>query len=192
MRFVYGTAKVLLALLILLAVLILMILTSGKPVDYDRKPPEAAFEVGLRAEDLMFEVKEFLKLDHSSTQEHSSVDNYCHLPFPKTSNPIEKAGQVLRGVSKNPIRGFRPDAGLNVDMQALDQQRDLKTLFDEMRRWLDLKDFAIHRDTADERRGGHEIQAINHTEQMSFEMWGRGELVKIRFQAPCIEANRRY
>lgn len=192
MRFVYGTAKILLALLILLAVLILMILTSGKSVDYDSKPPEEAFEAGLRAEDLMFEVKELLKLDRSSTREHSSVDNYCHLPFPKTSNPIGKASQILRGMSKNPVRGFRPDAGLNIDMQALDQQRDLKTLFDEMRHWLDLNDFAIHRDAPDESRGGHEIQAINRSEQMSFEMWGRDDLLKIRFEAPCIEANRRY
>lgn len=191
MRFVYRTIKILLALVALLAVLILMILASGKRVDYDRKPPEEAFEVGLRAEDLMLEVKEVLDPDRSSTQEHSSVDNSCHLPFPKTWNPIEKAGQILREVSKNPIRGFRPDAGLNVNIEALDQQKDLKTLFEEMRRWLDLEDFSIIRDSTDEKRGGWEIQAINHTEQMSFEMWGRDELLKIRFDAPCIEANRR-
>jgi len=60
-----------------------------------------------------------------------------------------------------------------------------------MRHWLTLEDFTITKDAPENRRGGWEIRAINDIEQKSFEMWGREELLEIRFDASCIEANRR-
>ena len=168
----------------------LMIFSCEGLVEYDRKPTKEAFEAGLKAEDLMFDLKDALSLDRQSSREFSGVDNYCAAPFPNTWNPFVKANQMWRDINKNPRKGFRPDAGLDIDVAALGEQRDLDNLFNETRTWLGRNDFTIEHDGRVS-NGGWEIRAINDPEKIEFEAWGRDQRFEIKLFAECFEARRR-
>lgn len=175
---------------VVLISLLPMFAACGVIVEYDRKPSKQAFEVGLKVEDLMFDIKDALGLDRNSTREFSGVANYCSLPFPETWNPIVKGIQILREVRKNPTLGFRPNAGLDIDVEALGRQRPLDTLFGDIRRWLAMNDFDITWDGRVSNQGW-EIRGFNKSDEMSFEAWGRDQRLEIRFDGACIEANKR-
>lgn len=175
---------------LLLALFLFIAFSCEGLVEYDRKPPKEAFEVGLKAEDLMFDIKDVLSLDRQSAREFSSVDNYCTLPFPDTWNPFVDANQMWRDINKNPRKGFRANAGLDIDVEALGEQRDLDSLFDETRRWLGRNDFTIEHDGRVSNEGW-EIRALSVAERMRFEAWGRDQRFEIKILAACIEAQRR-